>query len=197
MLSKSLTLMTDYIAISMLNDFIFCPYSIYLHNVYMETDETMYHATPQTRGRSVHETVDKKTASNRADDVLALPVYSEEYGLMGKIDLYKRKERKLIERKYQLKRIYQGLIYQLWAQMLCLKEMGHEVEELAFYEISTNKMIPVKMPAEEELRQFKRFIERFRLYNPDETGFTVNSNKCRHCIYCNLCDKTTENNVYQ
>lgn len=33
--------MIDYISISTLNDFIFCPYSIYLHNVYMETDETM------------------------------------------------------------------------------------------------------------------------------------------------------------
>ncbi len=31
--------MDDYISISTLNDFIFCPYSIYLHNVYMETDE--------------------------------------------------------------------------------------------------------------------------------------------------------------
>ncbi len=28
----------DYISISTLNDFIFCPYSIYLHNVYMDTD---------------------------------------------------------------------------------------------------------------------------------------------------------------
>ncbi len=33
----------DYISISTLNDFIFCPYSIYLHNVYMESDEGLYH----------------------------------------------------------------------------------------------------------------------------------------------------------
>lgn len=189
--------MNDYIAISTLNDFIFCPYSIYLHNVYMETDETMYHAAPQTRGCSVHETIDRKTASNRADDILSLPVYSEEYGLMGKIDVYKRKFRKLIERKYQLKQIYQGQIYQLWAQMFCLKEMGYDVEELAFYEISTNKMIPIKMPDEKEIQMFRLFIERFRKYNPADTSFTVNPNKCRHCIYCNLCDKTTENNVYE
>lgn len=189
--------MTDYISISTLNDFIFCPYSIYLHNVYMEADETMYHATPQIRGRASHETVDKKTASNRADDQLSLPVYSEEYGLMGKIDVYKRKERRLIERKYQLKQIFQGQIYQLWAQMLCLREMGYEVATLAFYEISTNKMIPIAMPSNEELLQFKRFIEHFRSYNPISTSFTINPNKCRHCIYCNLCDKTTQNNVYQ
>lgn len=194
--NRNLILMIDYIAISTLNDFIFCPYSIYLHNVYMETDETMYHATPQTRGKSAHETVEKKTASNRADDILSLPVYSEEYGLMGKIDIYKRKECKLIERKYQLKQIFQGQIYQLWAQMLCLKEMGYDVKELAFYEISRNKMIPIKMPNEEELRKFKLFIDSFREYNPAETSFNTNPNKCRHCIYCNLCDKTIEDNVY-
>ena len=89
----------------------------------MESDETMYHATPQTQGRIAHETVDNKTASNRANDILSLPVYSEEYGLMGKIDLYKRKEKKLIERKFQLKQIFQGQIYQLWAQMLSQKQL--------------------------------------------------------------------------
>ena len=40
----------DYISISTLNDYIFCPYSIYLHNVYMDADEGLYHATPQTKG---------------------------------------------------------------------------------------------------------------------------------------------------
>lgn len=99
----SLRLMEDYISISTLNDFIFCPYSIYLHNVYMETDEGLYHATPQTRGRIAHETIDKKKASNRADDLQALPVISEKYRLIGKIDIYKGKEKKLVERKYNLK----------------------------------------------------------------------------------------------
>lgn len=188
--------MTDYITISSLNDFIFCPYSIYLHNVYMESDETMYHATPQTRGRVAHATVDNKTASNRADDMLSLPVYSEEYGLMGKIDVYKQKEKKLIERKYQLKQIFQGQIYQLWAQMFCLQEMGYEVTSLAFYETSTNKTIPVELPTLEEIEKFRAFIKAFRSYEPGVTAFKVNPNKCRHCVYCNLCDKTTEDNVY-
>lgn len=188
--------MIDYIAISTLNDFVFCPYSIYLHNVYMESDETMYHATPQTKGRIAHETVDKKTADNRSDTLLSLPIYSERYGLMGKIDVYKKKEKKLIERKYQLKQIFQGQIYQLWAQMLCLKEMGYEVEALAFYETSTNKVTPVAMPTEADLAQFESFIQRFKSFDPASTPFTVNKNKCRHCIYCNLCDKTTEDNVY-
>lgn len=106
--------MTDtLIPISLIGNYLYCPYSIYLHNVYMETDEMMYHATPQTQGRLAHETVDNKSASNRADVIMSLPVYSEEYGLMGKIDVYRQNEKKLIERKYQLKQIFQGQIYQL------------------------------------------------------------------------------------
>ena len=50
----------------------------------MESDEGLYHATPQTRGKIAHETIDKKKASNRTDDLQALPIISEKYGLMGK-----------------------------------------------------------------------------------------------------------------
>lgn len=188
--------MSDYIAISTLNDFIFCPYSIYLHNVYMETDEMMYHATPQTRGKASHYTIDHKTASHRADDLLSLPVYSDVYGLMGKIDVYRGKEKLLIERKYQLKQIFQGQIYQLWAQMLCLQEMGYEVQSLAFYEISTNKKLPVALPTAQDLLLFQAFLQRFRNFDPAVTPFTLNPNKCHHCIYSNLCDKTNDDNVY-
>lgn len=188
--------MENYIHISTLNDFVFCPYSIYLQGVYMETDEGQYKAAPQARGKVAHQTTDNKTASNRADNILSLPVYSEEYGLMGKIDVYKQKEKKLIERKYQLKQIFQGQIYQLWAQMFCLQEMGYEVTSLAFYETSTNKTIPVELPTLEEIEKFRAFIKAFRSYEPGVTAFKVNPNKCRHCVYCNLCDKTTEDNVY-
>ena len=187
--------MTDYIPISTLNDFIFCPYSIYLHNVYMETDEGLYHATPQTKGKLAHEPVDTKTSSNRSDDVLALPVYSEQLGLMGKIDVYKRKEKKLIERKYQLKQIYQGQLYQLWAQYFCMVEMGYEIESIAFYEISANKMIPVAIPSDSDKQELVNFILSFKAFDPLRP-IPVNPNKCRHCIYCNLCDKTEEENVY-
>ena len=65
---KVVAKMDDYIAISLLNDFIFCPYSIYLHNVYMESDESQYHAAPQTMGRIAHKTVDEKKTTNGKGD---------------------------------------------------------------------------------------------------------------------------------
>ena len=189
-------MMDDYIAISTLNDFIFCPYSIYLHNVYMDMGEDVYHATPQIRGKLAHETVNEKRTSNRTDEMQSLPVISRIYRLMGKIDIYRGREKKLIERKYQLKKIFQGQIYQLWAQYLCMMEMGYEVEALAFYEISTNKMIPIELPSEQQLMQFQQFISLYRNYDPSEP-INININKCNHCIYSSLCDKTEDENVYQ
>ena len=46
--------MEELISISTLNDFIFCPYSIYLHNVYMDVDDSLFHAMPQITGRIAH-----------------------------------------------------------------------------------------------------------------------------------------------
>lgn len=161
----------------------------------MDTDEGLYHATPQTKGRIAHETVDTKTASNKKTDLQSLPIYSARFKLMGKVDIFKQKEKLLIERKFNLKQIFQGQIYQLWAQYLCLQEMGYEVEQIAFYEISTNKTIHIPLPTEKEIRDFEIFIEEFREFNPDK-NMQINPNKCKHCIYCNLCDKTEEENVY-
>lgn len=187
--------MDDYISISTLNDFIFCPYSIYLHNVYMESDEGLYHATPQTRGRVVHDATDKKSGSTRKADIMSLSVYSESLRIMGKIDVYKQDKKLLIERKYQLKQIFRGQIYQLWAQYFCLIEVGYEVEQLAFYEMSANKMHPIELPGEQGRLELESFIDKFRRFDPLRP-FTVNTNKCAHCIYCNLCDKTITDNVY-
>lgn len=187
--------MEDLIHISTLNDFIFCPYSIYLHNVYAGGDEDLVHATPQTQGKAAHAAIDNKTYSSRKDELTSLPVFSNELGVMGKIDLYKGKEKSLIERKYQLNTIFQGQIYQLWTQYFCMTEMGYEVQNLSFYATSINKTYPVELPNEENKRELFNFIKRFRNYNPS-IEIHVNANKCAHCIYCNLCDKITTENVY-
>lgn len=60
--------MEDYIPISTLNDFVFCPYSIYLHNIYMSADDGLYHAVPQLKGRSAHNSLDDKTYSSKKND---------------------------------------------------------------------------------------------------------------------------------
>lgn len=187
--------MYNYIAISTLNDFIFCPYSIYLHNVYMGGDEELVHAVPQTRGKAAHGTIDNKIYSSKKDEISSLSVFCSELGIAGKIDIYKSKEKLLIERKYRLDTIYQGQIYQLWAEYFCMVEMGYEVEKLAFYAISTNKTFPLAIPNENDKKELKDFVLKFKRFNPEQP-IPINTNKCTHCIYCALCDKVDFENVY-
>ncbi|MDO5322024.1 MAG: type V CRISPR-associated protein Cas4 [Bacteroidia bacterium] len=188
--------MEDYIEISTLNDFIFCPYSIYLHNVYKNTVEDLYYAAPQLLGKYSHHTVDEGTSVRSKGDLAGMSVFSEKYGLMGKIDIYRASGAQLIERKRHISTIYQGQIFQLWAQMLCMREMGYQVDALFFYDISTRKMKPIKTPGSTELKYFEMFLAKYRSFDPDKDFFSVNESKCLHCIYCNLCDKTAQDNVY-
>lgn len=162
----------------------------------MEADESMYHATPQKQGRASHESVDRKSASTKKADILSLPIISERLCIIGKIDMYRADTKTLIERKYQLKQIFRGQLYQLWAEYFCMIEMGYEVEHLAFYEISTNKTIRVELPNEDNYNELSMFLLKYRNYDPETSVTTINSNKCIHCIYCNLCDKTDTENVY-
>lgn len=161
----------------------------------MGGEEELIHATPQTQGKAAHAAIDEKSYSSRKDEITSLSVYSNELGVIGKIDLYKGKEKLLIERKYQLNTIYQGQIYQLWAQYFCMIEMGYEIDKLAFFATSTNTTFPVQIPTDENKRELHNFILRFKQYNPAE-AINVNINKCTHCIYCNLCDKIDTENVY-
>lgn len=62
----------------------------------MDADESLYHASPQVKGKIAHESIDNKKASTLSNDIISLSVYSEKYGLIGKIDIYKKKK-KLIE----------------------------------------------------------------------------------------------------
>ncbi len=162
----------------------------------MDTDESLYHAAPQTKGKIAHEKVDNKTSTHSKQDLISLPVYSVELKLMGKIDIYKGNEKLLIERKNNLKNIYQGQIYQLWAEYFCMTEMGYIIEKIAFYEITTKKFTYLELPSEQNLLELKSFIAKYFNYNPETSVISVNPNKCIHCIYCNLCDKTSTDNVY-
>lgn len=162
----------------------------------MDADEDVYHATPQVRGRNAHATIDSKTTTPSNDRLESLSVFSQELGVYGKIDVYNRVKTSLVERKYQLKHIYQGQIYQLWAQFFCMIEMGYSISKLAFYEISTRKTTYIEIPGIHEKKQLLSFVQQYNDFNPRDFKNT-NINKCAHCVYLNLCDKTNaEQNVY-
>ena len=57
--------MEETILISYLNDFIFCPVSIYFHKLYGQLDKNIYQSTFQVNGTDAHKSIDEKTYSSR------------------------------------------------------------------------------------------------------------------------------------
>lgn len=59
--------MEEPIAITKLNDFIFCPASIYFHALFGEYKEVMYQSDKQLNGKEAHRTIDTGGYSTSKD----------------------------------------------------------------------------------------------------------------------------------
>lgn len=182
--------MEEYISISYLNDFIFCPYSIYFHSLYNNFEEKSFQTKVQVKGKETHESIDKGYYSRSLDIITSKFVLSEKYKLCGRIDVYNKKTKTLVERKRKITTIFDGYIMQLYAQYFCLKEEGYEVENLELYSYLDNKKYKVDLPeidnnAYQNFLMLLKEIEEFNLNMKKE----INPNKCKRCIYINMCDK--------
>jgi len=178
----------DYIQISKINDFIFCPHSLYFHSVYENFDKTQYKARPQIAGTIAHKTVDENKFSSRKNILQGAEVFSNRYGILGKIDIYDKAKKELIERKRTIKHIYDGYIFQLYAQKFCLEEQGYEVKKMKLYSMTDNKTYPIKLNTEQKKR-FLKVLSDMRNFNPSNEKKCTIQDKCDNCIYHELCRK--------
>ena len=181
--------------ITQINDFTFCPRSIYFHDVYRNSVcEDAYQATPQKVGRAAHHTIDEGIYTTRKDILTGTTVYSSQYGLMGRIDIFYILTGLLVERKYSITAVWPGFRYQLYAESFALEEMGYTVKALRLHSSKDNKNYDVPMPGDAEKNEFEELpyhIRHFSLSDP----FSINPKKCRSCIYKNLCDVCPEEAV--
>lgn len=176
------------IKISNLNDFIFCPASIYYHGIYDELDNSVFQQIDQIRGSFIHEKIDNSEYSTRKDILQGVEVYSEKYNIIGRIDIYDGTNKTLIERKNKIVTIYDGYIFQLYAQYFALSEQGLEINKLRLYSFSDNKKHHVKLPEEDSgmLLKFENLI--INIKNFDLSKFRQNNlEKCKRCIYAPIC----------
>jgi len=182
--------METYIPISFLNDFIFCPRSIYFHQLYGSFDTQLYQQKPQIAGRAAHTSIEGKTYSTRKNILQGVEIYCEQYGICGKVDIFDAESGKLIERKRQIKTIYDGYVFQVYAQYHALCEMGYEVRSIVLHDISHNKTYPIPLPREnpEMQRKFENLIEQINSFDMNAPDFAPIDAKCCNCIYSNLCD---------
>lgn len=179
------------ILISQLNDFIFCPASIYFHGLYGNANTKLFQRTDQVNGTASHRAVDEGSYSTRKNILTGLDIYCEKYGLIGKIDIYDADKKELIERKKKIKTIYDGYIFQTYAQYYGLVEMGYAVEKIYLYSMDDNKRYPVLLPDNNTImkKKFEMTIDAIRQFDM-ATFEQTNQEKCRGCIYEPSCDRT-------
>lgn len=183
-------MMDTAIIISNLNDYVFCPASIYFHNLYDNRDTMTYQSIPQLRGSAAHENVDNNKYSTRKDILTSIFVYSEQYNIIGKIDIYDARSKTLIERKRCIKKVYDGYIFQLYAQYFGMEEMGYTIEHLRFHSMVDNRNYEIPLPHknEEMFYKFKKVIYDIQHFEMDNF-IQTNADKCRNCIYEPACDR--------
>jgi CRISPR-associated exonuclease Cas4 len=131
--------MESYITLSYLNDFIFCPRSIYFHQLYSIYNEQNYKQKPQIAGTESHATIDNSTYSTKSTILQGTEIYCDKYNIVGKIDVFDINSGRLTERKNSIKTIFDGYVFQVFAQYFALTEMGYNVKEIMIYDISYNK----------------------------------------------------------
>ena len=183
--------MDDEILISQLNDFVFCPVSIYFHNLYGVQAVDTYYDHYQLLGRDAHETIDTSKYSTSNQILQGTSCYCEKYNLVGKIDLFDIQKGVLTERKRTIKTVFDGYVFQLYGQYFSLKEMGYCVNCIRLYSYTDNKLYPQKLPEDDPVMfsKFERVISEIREYSFDKFKQT-NCDKCKHCIYEPACDRS-------
>lgn len=182
--------MEPYITLSFLNDFIFCPRSIYFHQLYSGLNHDLYKQKPQIAGEAAHGSIGSQSYSSRKNVLQDVEVFSEKYNICGKIDLFDCDEGKLMERKREIKTIYDGYVFQVYAQCHALREMGYTVNEIVIHDMVHNKNYPIPLPEDDAPMQlkFEKLINDINGYNFVEDGVEPNQAKCARCIYSQLCD---------
>jgi CRISPR-associated protein Cas4 len=181
--------MESYVQIANLNDFTFCPRSIYFHGIYNGAEEGAYNSRYQVAGKQAHYSIEAGKYSTRAAVLQGIEIYSARYNLCGKIDIFDLQTKILTERKKSIVRIYDGYVFQVYAQYFALTEMGYTVKKINIYDLSHNKAYNVALPSSdtEMLRKFEKVVRDMKHFDLN-AEFTANPVKCRRCIYINLCD---------
>ena len=176
------------IIFSNINDFLFCPVSIYFHNLMGKADKMLTQSHYQINGTHAHQTIEDKRYSSRSSCLQGIDVYCEEYGITGKIDIFDVDTGILTERKKKISQVYEGQIFQTYAQYFALTEMGYVVKRIRLYSMDNNKNHEVKLPMEDpDMKiKFENTLRAMHIFDPSNFKQT-NVLKCSKCIYEPIC----------
>lgn len=160
--------------------------------MYQNRDELVYQGEKQTEGKAAHDKIDTKSYSDKKSVLQNFEVYTTKYQLFGKIDVFDIDKGLLTERKNKIKTIYDGFVFQLYAQYFALTEMGYDVKSMKLYDFTKNKSYPILLPHENEVmhNKFESTLDEIHSFSLLKKDFIANKFKCEKCIYNLLCDKS-------
>lgn len=156
--------------------------------MYQEIDGMVFKDVPQISGAHAHRRIDENRYSSRKDLLQGIPIFCEKYGLIGKIDKFDIKSGSLTESKKRIKQVFDGYIFQVYAQYYALTEMGFVVKEIKLHSIDDNKNYQIALPKDDHLmnERFENLIVEIRDFSL--SGFRQeNLTKCEACIYSYAC----------
>jgi CRISPR-associated exonuclease Cas4 len=114
-------------------------------------------------------------------------IFCDKYGICGKLDTFDTKKGLLRERKSKIKQIHLGYIYQLYAQMFCLIEMGYTVKALQIYSMEDNKVYIIDLPNVKQILEFEEIINQIKNFDPIQVLSKMqNDHNAQISIYKNL-----------
>ena len=144
--------MDDYIFISALNQYEYCPrrcYYMFVENTFLNNEHTVEGTLQHARAHS-----DETSTRAGTRQLRGVHLYSRIYGITGKADVIEEKEGLLypVEHKKGRRGKWTNDELQLCAQALCLEEMqGQEITQGYLFYVSTGRRKEVQFTA--ELRQ--------------------------------------------
>lgn len=187
--------MTEYVLISSLNQFDYCPrrcYMIYCEDQFFDNEHTV-------EGSILHTHTDEPSVTRRGDTTQFRSVwlYSERYGLYGKADIIEERDGKTypVEIKKGRRGDWKNDQLQLCAQALCLEEMiqCEPIEVGYIYYAATARRQAVNLTPEIR-RQTILTIEAVRhLLRTQERPPAIYGPRCKGCSLYSVClPKETE-----
>ena len=189
--------MEETLPITNLNDFLFCPRSLYYGNIFRNSrGQDSYQQTPQKIGLATHKNIDDGFYSSRKEVLTGVMVYCERFGLLGRIDVYDKSSQLLTERKWSVSAVWEGFRLQLYAQYYALQEMGLPVMSMRIHSQKDNRNYEVPIPDLKDRMRLEEVISQMRSFRL-EKPFVPNLRKCQGCIYRELCDVYTEETLPQ
>lgn len=175
------------VPISAIEHYSYCPRQCALIHVEQTYDENQF----TIRGKLAHERVDRgEDRSTRGiREWRALPLWSDQYGLIGKADLVEVRDGRLFPVEYKVgRRRGPHADLQLCAQALCLEEMfGQPVEAGALYFRAERRRYPVALDRSLRQRTLEVVEAIRRQFTRQEVPGAPNDQRCPNCSLINAC----------